>query len=189
VNWADYSILALVLLSALIGALRGFTRESLGLATWIAAILVAVLFGKGAAHALESHIATPLIRVSVAYGGLFLAALIVGGIVTALIVSRVRESRFSSADRTAGAGLGLVRGVVMVALLVMVGMMTTVHEVTWWKQSRLIAPAQTFANALRSIIPDEWLAPLENMKPAAEPTTPAGDPAPDAKPTAVSAKA
>jgi hypothetical protein len=71
----------------------------------------------------------------------------------------------------------------------MVGMMTTVHEATWWKQSRLIAPAQTFATALRSIIPDEWLAPLENMKPAAEPTTPAGEPAPDAKPTAVPAKA
>ncbi|HKY91863.1 MAG TPA: CvpA family protein [Nevskiaceae bacterium] len=188
-NWADYSILALILLSALIGALRGFTRESLGLATWIVAILVAVLFGKAVAASLESHIAAPLIRVSVAYGGLFLAALLIGGIVTAIIVSRVRESRFSSADRTAGAGLGLIRGAVTVALLVMVGMMTTVHEATWWKESRLIAPAQTFATALRSIIPDEWLAPLENKKPAAEPTPPAGEPAPDAKPTAVSAKA
>ena len=188
-NWADYSILALILLSALIGALRGFTRESLGLATWVVAIIVAVLFGKAAAVALEPHITAPLIRVSVAYGGLFLAALLVGGIVTAIIVSRVRESRFSSADRTAGAGLGLIRGAVMVALLVMVGMMTTVHEATWWKESRLIAPAETFASAIRSIIPDEWLAPLEPEKPAAEPTPPAGEPAPANTPTAIPAKA
>lgn len=187
-NWADYSILALILLSALIGALRGFTRESLGLATWIVAIVIAVLFGRAAAAALEPHIAAPLIRVAVAYGGLFLAALLVGGIVTALIVSRVRESRFSSADRTAGAGLGLIRGAVMVALLVMVGMMTKVHEAPWWKQSRLIAPAESFAAALRSIVPDAWLAPLEQDKPAAEPTTPAGEPAPAPTSKAVTAR-
>lgn len=187
-NWVDYSILAVVVLSGLIGALRGFTRESLGLATWIVAIVVAVLFGKVAAAALESHIAAPLIRVAVAYGGLFLVALIAGGIVTAIIVSRVRESRFSSADRTAGAGLGLIRGVVMVSLLVMVGMMTTVHESDWWKQSRLITPAETFANALHDIIPPEWLAPLES-KPAPAPSEPAGDPATNSKPTAVTAKA
>ncbi|MGH8518232.1 MAG: CvpA family protein, partial [Panacagrimonas sp.] len=57
-NWADYGILAIVILSILIGLLRGFTREIFGLGTWILAILLAILFGPDVAQSLQSHVAT-----------------------------------------------------------------------------------------------------------------------------------
>src|SRR6202008_5183347 len=99
-NWADYGILALIFMSAVLGALRGFARESLGLATWILAIGAAIAFGRPVAAALEPHLPVPIVRIGVAYGGLFLAGLLVGGVLTAVIVSSVRKSRYSSADRT-----------------------------------------------------------------------------------------
>lgn len=160
-NWADYGIVAIVILSALIGALRGFTREIFGLGTWAVAIVVTILFGAQLAVMLQPHIATPLWRTGAAYGGLFLGGLLVGGILTALLVARVRESRFSSTDRTLGAGLGLVRGIVAVGLVVLLARTSGMNEKPWWQASMLIPPSVVLADGLDVIIPDSWLAPLK----------------------------
>lgn len=160
-NWADYGILAIVILSALIGVLRGFTREIFGLGTWALAIIVTILLGPKLAVMLQPHIATPLWRTGAAYGGLFLGGLLVGGILTALLVARVRESRFSSTDRTLGAGLGLIRGIVIVGLVVLLARTSGMGEKPWWQSSTLIAPSMVLADGLDVLIPDAWLAPLK----------------------------
>lgn len=176
-NWADYGILAIIVLSALIGLLRGFTRELFGLGTWILAILLCVLLGPDLAQALQPHFATPLLRAGVAYGGLFLGGLLIGGILTAILVERIRDSRFASTDRTLGIGLGLIRGLLLVGLLVLLARTTGMNEKPWWKQSPLIEPAQVLADGLDVIIPDAWLAPL---KPDPAPTPDAAPlPTPD----------
>lgn len=164
-NGLDYGILAIVVLSALVGFLRGFTREFFGLATWVVAIILAVAAGERSAAMLEPYIATPVVRAGVAYGGLFLLGLLMGGILTALLVARVRESPFSSADRTMGGGLGLVRGILIVALGVLLTGMTSMRESQWWKESMLIAPAEVVADGLRVLIPESWLAPLKTDAP------------------------
>lgn len=188
-NWADYGILAIVILSILIGLLRGFTREIFGLGTWVLAILLAILFGAQAANALQPHVATPLVRIGLAYGGLFLAGLLIGGILTALLVSRIRQSRFSSVDRTLGTGLGLVRGVLVVGLVVLLARTVDVSKESWWNESALIAPSMVIADGLDAIIPDSWLEPL---KPDPTPGNAPASPPPPAQnghgaPTAVPA--
>lgn len=159
-NWLDYGIVAVVMLSILIGFVRGFTRESLGLGTWILAILLSVAFGPAFAAWLTPHFEQPLLRAGVAYGGLFLGGLLIGGILTAVLVTRVRESRFSTADRTMGSGLGLIRGILFVGLVVLLGATVGFDDESWWQQSVLIEPAQVVADGLDVLIPDAWLEPL-----------------------------
>lgn len=178
-NWADYTILGIVLLSILIGLLRGFTREIFGLGTWVLAIVLAVFFGPALAVHLQPHIATPIFRMGAAYGGLFLGGLLVGGVLTALLVARIRESRFSSADRTLGAGLGLVRGALLVGLVVLLARTAGVSNEPWWQHSTLIGPSQVVADGLDTLIPDAWLAPLKPevqapSRSSPEPSVPAG---------------
>ena len=43
-NWVDWVIIVVVTLSTLISLWRGFVREALSLAAWIAAFVVASLF-------------------------------------------------------------------------------------------------------------------------------------------------
>ena len=160
-NWADYGILAIIVLSALIGLLRGFMREIFGLGTWVFAIILSVAFGREAMDLLQPHIATPLFRTGAAYGGLFLAGLLIGGIVTAVIVAQIRGSRFSSADRTLGGGLGLIRGVLLVGLVVLLARTNGLNQKHWWQQSMLVAPSEPIADGLGLLIPDSWLAPLK----------------------------
>ncbi len=160
-NWADYGIIAIVLLSALIGLMRGFVREVFGLGTWALAFVAAIVFGEQLADWLSPHVATPLLRTGIAYGGLFLGALLVGGIFTAILVARIRESRFSSADRTTGAGIGLLRGVLMIGLAVLLGRTAGMRAESWWAQSTLIEPATVVADGFEVIIPESWLEPLK----------------------------
>lgn len=160
-NWADYGILAIVVLSALIGLLRGFTREIFGLGTWVFAVILSIAFGREAMEFLQPHIATPLFRTGAAYGGLFLAGLLVGGIITAVIVAQIRGSRFSSADRTLGSGLGLIRGVLVVGLVVLLARTNGMNQKSWWKEAMLVGPSEPIADGLDILIPDSWLAPLK----------------------------
>ena len=44
-NWADWAILGILLVSSLISIKRGFVKEALSLVTWLVAFVVAVLFG------------------------------------------------------------------------------------------------------------------------------------------------
>lgn len=188
-NWVDYGILGIIVISAMIGLMRGFTREVFGLATWVLAILLSVLVGPMLAQALQTQVATPLFRIGLAYGGLFLAGLLMGGILTAVFAQRVRESRFSSADRTLGAGLGLIRGILVVGLVVLLAITSGMGDKPWWSKSVLIGPAQVVADGVHVFIPDAWLAPLKPdpvvpMKPSAAPESkPKDAPAPAAAKT------
>ena len=117
-NWADYLILALVLISVLVGLMRGFTRELLGLLTWVLAFGVAWFWAPQFEAYLRDFLSEPSIRKIVAYVLLFLGGLLVGSVITAVLSHFIRGSLLASSDRTVGAGLGLVRGVVLVGIFV-----------------------------------------------------------------------
>ena len=169
-NWVDYGIIAITVLSVLFGLMRGFVREVFGIGTWVLAISLALVFGKDLALQLQDSISTPILRVGLAYGGLFLGGLLIGGVLTALLVARIRESEYSSADRTLGAGVGLLRGVLIVGLGVLLAGTAGMSNRTWWQESQLIEPSTPIADGLEAIIPDSFLDPLRPDSPAAPST-------------------
>ena len=61
--WIDYAILAIVGISGVISLMRGFIREALSLAGWIAAFWMAIAFSGRAALWLEGYITVPSVRV------------------------------------------------------------------------------------------------------------------------------
>lgn len=166
-NWVDYGIIAITVLSLLFGLMRGFVREVFGIGTWLLAIGVAVLFGEDLAVWLQDSIETPVLRAGLAYGGLFLGGLLVGGVLTAFLVARIRESRYSSADRTLGAGIGLLRGVLIVGLAVLLGATAGMSSKAWWTESQLIEPSTVIADGLEVVIPDSFLDLLRPDAPGA----------------------
>lgn len=163
-TWVDYCIVAVALLSILVGVLRGFTREILSLLTWIIAFAVAALFGDRAEGLLEGQLADPAVRGAVASGLVFFAALMVGAIITHIAASAVRSSRFSGSDRTLGGGVGVLRAAIIVVLFVLVAGRMGASEDRWWQQSAIVPHFTALAHGAETLIPDRWLAWL---KPAA----------------------
>jgi membrane protein required for colicin V production len=153
VNWVDFAILLIVLLSSVISLLRGFVREALSLANWVLAIWVSISFAYNLATLLKGSIDSPNVRVSVAFGILFLSTLIVGALVIYLISQLVRKTGMSGTDRMLGVVFGVARGVMVVGILVLLAGLTELPKENWWKDSMLLPHFQNLALWIRDFLP------------------------------------
>lgn len=154
--WVDWALLGALAISILIGIFRGFTREVLGLASWILAIVAALLFAPAAAGYLEPHITLPSIRIASAYGLVFFSGLVLGAILTAIISTLVRKSPLSGIDRSIGAGFGLLRGVLLLVVVVWLVGLTPARQDPWWRDSLFIGKLEWLAAGLNRFVPDDW---------------------------------
>lgn len=138
-NWADWLIVGILILSCLIGLKRGFVKEALSLLCWLAAAAVAISFHKSLATLLNELIATASLRHMAAFAGLFLVTLLVGALVNYLLSALVKMTGLSGTDRLLGMLFGLARGgVVVLALVLLLPRLVPVNQDMWWQQSIVI---------------------------------------------------
>ncbi len=159
-NWVDYVILATLVLSTLAGVIRGITREVLGLATWVLAFIIAFLVAPPVAGWLERWVSDPALRLLLGYGGVFLLTLALGAIVTSILASWIRGSHLSGADRSLGAGFGLLRAVLLIGAAALLSDLAGAREAPWWTESQLIDKFDAVGDALGALLPESWLDAL-----------------------------
>ncbi|GBE48069.1 colicin V production protein [bacterium BMS3Bbin12] len=152
-TWVDYAIVAVITLSAAVGLVRGFLREALSLAAWIVAFWVALTFSYGLARFFTGLIASPTVRIAVAFAALFLLTLLLGALISYLAAQLIKGSGLTGADRLVGVVFGLARGVALVAVLVLLAGLTSAPKDPWWHESLLLGHFQTLAFWLRGLLP------------------------------------
>ncbi|MCG6895747.1 MAG: CvpA family protein [Thiocapsa sp.] len=162
-NWADYAILGVILLSALVGVARGLIREALSLGVWVAAILIAWLYHRQVADLLVPYVSQPTIRMAAAFIALVLLTLLVGAILGAVLAALVDKAGLSGVDRSLGLIFGAARGVVIVAMAVFLAALTPMPDDPWWKESRFIGRFQSVASWLVSFVPDEVQSRIKDL--------------------------
>lgn len=151
--WIDYSIIGLIVISLIIGLFRGFVKEAFSLLTWVVAIFIGLTFSREFSSYLDALISYPSARMAVAFVVLFIATLIVGGIIGFLLGELVKKTGLTGSDRFAGMIFGIGRGMLVVALLVMLAGLTPLPEDPWWRESKLIPPFQRLAVWMRDNFP------------------------------------
>lgn len=153
--WVDYAILAIIGISAVISILRGFVREALSVLGWIVAIWIAMSFCGPASTYLIDYISVPSVRTASAFLVLFVACLLLAGIVNYLAAKLVESTGLSGTDRMLGVVFGTVRGALIVCVLVLLAGFTEVPKDPWWAQSILLKHFQTMAVEARELLPAE----------------------------------
>jgi Uncharacterized membrane protein, required for colicin V production len=151
--WIDYTIVGLVLISSVIGLLRGFIKEAFSLVIWMVAIWIGLTFSREFSVFLEEWVDYPSARIAIAFALLFLVTLILGALISYLLGELVRKTGLTGSDRFAGMIFGIARGLVVVSIAVMLAGLTPLPEDSWWKESMLIPPFQSLAVWLRDQIP------------------------------------
>ena len=148
----DWLIMVILLVSTLISIRRGFVKEALSLATWVAAIIISTLFASQLSTLLIDTIDMPSIRMGAAYALLFAGALIVGAMVNNLIGEVVKITGLGGTDKFFGMFFGFARGsVVIVVVVAGLYYLAPVEDDSWWQESVLIP------HIVSAI---EWLGPI-----------------------------
>ena len=130
----DIVILILVLLSALIGLARGLLKELLSLASWFAAVILALYFAPTVADALKGSVADGSVRLVIGFFAIFAATLILGGIVQFLVRKLVETTGLTGTDRFLGFLFGSARGV-LVCIIGLIAMRPFTEDSAWWNES------------------------------------------------------
>jgi membrane protein required for colicin V production len=160
-NWLDVSIVAVIGLSGMIGMMRGLIREVFSLVSWGASIWVALKFSRFLVPYLENLIDLPPARLAAAFGIVFFASLLVLGLVSMLLESLVEKTGLSGMDRMAGMVFGVARGVLVVAVLVLLAGLTPLPGDSLWKQSKLMPAFQSVSLWLRDQVPPDFAKRLK----------------------------
>jgi membrane protein required for colicin V production len=155
VNWIDAFILGLIGFSALMGLWRGLIREVLSLAIWTLALLLAWRYHPLLAPELAPWLAGETSRLAAAFALLALGGVLVGGLIGYLLTSLVELAGLKGTTRLLGGLFGLIRGVLIVAMLAFLVALTPLNEQPVWQDSRLIGRFQVLAQRVLAEVPPE----------------------------------
>jgi len=119
-NWVDWAIIIVLTLSTLLSLWRGFVREAMSLAAWIFASVAAGLCADLVAGQLTAVIDNATGRFLVAYVLVFVAVLVLGTVLNAVMARLIQLAGLSTLDRLLGTLFGFARGLIIVLVVVFV---------------------------------------------------------------------
>lgn len=151
----DYAVIAIVAVSVILGAWRGFAYEAMSLVGWIAAYLVARLFAAEVQPFVPEAIGNESARMAVAYALLFMGTLVAGGILAWLASRLVKGAGLGVTDASLGGLFGLVRGGMVVLALVWLAGLTELPRKPFWRDAWLSQPLQQAALLASDCLPED----------------------------------
>lgn len=150
-NGADLLILSVLIISVLLGLVRGFVREAIGLLAWLGGLWLAWRYAPLLEPFLGGAVGEPPISTWTARVLIVLFVLLLGWLVAAVLSHLLRHSELSLlVDRLLGATFGVLRGAVVIAVFVLLGQFVQLTTVDWWKESRLLPYATELAGWIQT---------------------------------------
>ena len=113
-TWVDLAIVGIIFLSAVLAFARGFSREALGLSSWVGAGILAVYAFPFARERIRGWFTSPDFVDPAAFAIVFAISLVISLLITKWVSSLVRMSVLGGVDRSLGAVFGVARGVILV---------------------------------------------------------------------------
>ncbi len=166
-NWIDFSIITLILLSTTISAFNGLVKELLSLLNWLLSFVIAIIFLDELAGLLEGLIPFADLQLTIALLILFFSSFILFEWINYLILNSIGPIHLSMPDRVIGGLLGIARGFVIIILLTLLAGLTKLPTTNWWQESGLIHSFIPVVVELRRHLPIE-IATNFNFEPAPE---------------------
>lgn len=150
---ADGIIFVVILLSSVQAASAGFFQEAFGIAGLVFGYLLAAWNYHGLASRFVQYSSPWLVEIA-AFLIIFVGVMLLAGIAGRIAHWAVKETGLAVIDRVLGAGLGLLRGCLLVAIVLT--SMTAFTPTSKWLQGSELAPY--FLAVGRAAI---WVAPAE----------------------------
>jgi membrane protein required for colicin V production len=118
-NWLDYILAAVVVASVVAAAMKGFVQELISLASVVVGLVVAAIGYARAALWFEDLTKSHEVALGLGFLVLFLGTLLVGALIGVLARKLIKTAGIQLFDRFLGGLFGLVRGVLVDAIVLM----------------------------------------------------------------------
>ena len=165
-SYLDLGLIVVVLISAFLAMLRGFTREVLAIASWGAAALAAIYLHPLALPYVKPYIAKDVIALAVAAAAVFFVTLIVVSLITVKLSDAILDSKVGAIDRSLGFLFGAVRGLLLcvIAFVFFNWLVPAQTQPGWVKTARMRPLLQATGDRLMAILPDDPEGLLNKLK-------------------------
>jgi len=189
-SYLDLGLIVIILISALLAMVRGFTREVLAIGSWAAAAAAAYFFYPILVPYISPYIHKEPLPAVISAAVIFFVALIVVSILTVRISDAILDSKVGALDRTLGfvfgAARGFLLGVVMFAIFNW--LVAEKQQPQWVKDAKTRPILAETADRVIALLPDDaehtiegwWKktkieAPAEEQPPSESLTAPSTD--------------
>ena len=165
-SYLDLGLIVVVLISAFLAMLRGFTREVLAIASWGAAALAAIYLYPLALPYVKPYIAKDVIALAVAAAAVFFVTLIAVSLITIKLSDAILDSKIGALDRSLGFLFGAVRGLLLcvIAFVFFNWLVPAQTQPGWVKTARMRPLLQATGDRLMAVLPDDPEGLLNNLK-------------------------
>jgi membrane protein required for colicin V production len=194
-SYLDLGVIVIVLISAFLSMVRGFTREVLAIGSWVAAAAAAYFFYPYLMPYATPYIHKEVIAQAVCAAAVFFVTLIVVSTFTVRISDAILDSKIGALDRSLGFVFGVARGFLLavVAFAIFNWLVADKQQPQWVKDAKTRPILTATADRVIAMLPEDaehtienWLkagkagvAPADETPPSDEPgtTPPAANPA------------
>jgi membrane protein required for colicin V production len=168
-SYLDLGLIAVVLISAFLAMLRGFTREVLAIAAWGAAAVAAFYFYPLVVPYIKTYIKADLnenIARGSAAAAVFFVTLILVSLITIKLSDAILDSKIGALDRSLGFLFGAVRGLLLcvIAFVFFNWLVPAQTQPGWAKTARMRPLLQVTGDRLMAILPDDPEGFLNKLK-------------------------
>jgi membrane protein required for colicin V production len=152
----DIIILVAIIVSVVVGMVRGFVKEAISIAALLLAIWAAIYFGPAVGVAMAGWLDSEELQMW--FGRIFLFAVIrsIGGVLSWGLSKLVRLSILSGMDRFLGSLFGVCRGLLLIAVAIILGQYAGFSNDPWWQGSMLIPHLEVVADWIKEMAPQGY---------------------------------
>lgn len=156
-SYLDLALIAVVLISALLSMLRGFTREVLAIASWGVAAIVAYYFYPSGVPYVKPYISSDQVAMGVSAGVIFFVTLIIVSIITVKVSDSILDSKIGALDRSLGFIFGAARGLLLcvVAFLFFNWLVPEKSQPEWVRTAKTKPLLTATGEQLMAFLPDD----------------------------------
>ena len=155
-GWVDWTLLAVLALSVVVGLWRGLVFELMALVGWVVAYVAAQLYSPLVAAQLPSGLLGlpgSALNLGAGFALTFFGVLIAWTLLARLVRLLVHATPLTLVDRTLGAAFGLVRGGVLLLALATLVAFTPAARSQPWQDSQGAAWLRVALQGIKPVLP------------------------------------
>jgi len=156
----DGILLAIMLVSAVLAMIRGFSREVLSIVSWIAAAGAAFYLYAQLTPSVQQYVpsiaSNETVANIIAAAVVFLVTLIFVSVITMKIADFIIDSRIGALDRTLGFVFGAVRGMLLVTVaLLFFNWLVPEDQPTWVAEAKSKQMLESIGERIVALLPED----------------------------------